>query len=438
MSLYSDLILKTLLLFKKNNKLKILKELNNNLKLDYDTMKNLQFKQIVNVLKDAYENIPFYKYWFDLHNVNINEINNWVTFEEKIPILTKKDIITHIDKFEHKTIKNFGTRTTGGSTGTPLKYNFSLKDKIYAEAIYLRGLSFGGYQLGNKIVYFGGGSLISTQKKKWSTKLYEKIFGLFVFSSYGVTDEDLKNILLTIQCNHIKFIRGYVSSVFLLADYAIKHNIQIQLKSAFVTSEMLFENQRKRIQLAFNCDVYDNYSLYDGGVSAYEMKNIGRVIDMERAYMEIDKSKDTEGRILATQFYNSVFPFIRYDTGDIGEISLEYTNSYPYRPILSKLYGRQTEYLLLNNKKIGSPVLTILMGRTKAEQYKIVQKNEETVELYIKKSESWTEIDEKNIIESFFDNCGKFNLKIIYVDVFVNENKHKIITREWNPESNSN
>ena len=78
------------------------------------------------------------------------------------------------------------------------------------------------------------------------------------------------------------------------------------------------------------------------------------------------------------------------------------------------------------------------MGRTKAEQYKIVQKNEETVELYIKKSESWTEIDEKNIIESFFDNCGKFNLKIIYVDVFLNENNHKIITREWNPESNSN
>ena len=201
---------------------------------------------------------------------------------------------------------------------------------------------------------------------------------------------------------------------------------------------MLFENQRKRIQLAFNCDVYDNYSLYDGGVSAYEMKNIGRVIDMERAYMEIDKSEGTEGRILATQFYNNVFPFIRYDTGDIGEISLEYTENYPYRPILKKLLGRQTEYLLLNNKKIGSPVLTILMGRTKAEQYKIVQKNEDLVELYIKKSESWSEIDEKNIKESLFDKCGKFKLKIIYVEVFVNENKHKIITREWNPESINN
>jgi phenylacetate-CoA ligase len=438
MSLYSKIILNTLLLFKKNNKLEVLKELNNNLKIDYITMKDLQFKQIVNVLKDAYENVPFYKYWFDLHKVDIKEINNWDAFEEKIPILTKKDIISHIDKFEHKTIKKFGIRTTGGSTGTPLKYKFSLKDKIYAEAIYLRGLSFGGYHIGNKIVYFGGGSLISNQKKKWSTKLYEKIFGLYVYSSYGITDDDLKKILNTIQTKHIKFIRGYVSSIFLLADYALKHHINIQLKSAFVTSEMLFENQRKRIQLAFNCDVYDNYSLYDGGVSAYEMKNIGRVIDMERAYMEIDKSEGTEGRILATQFYNNVFPFIRYDTGDIGEISLEYTENYPYRPILKKLLGRQTEYLLLNNKKIGSPVLTILMGRTKAEQYKIVQKNEDLVELYIKKSESWSEIDEKNIKESLFDKCGKFKLKIIYVEVFVNENKHKIITREWNPESINN
>jgi phenylacetate-CoA ligase len=183
MSLYSKIILNTLLLFKKNNKLEVLKELNNNLKIDYITMKDLQFKQIVKVLKDAYENVPFYKYWFDLHKVDIKEINNWDAFEEKIPILTKKDIISHIDKFEHKTIKKFGIRTTGGSTGTPLKYKFSLKDKIYAEAIYLRGLSFGGYHIGNKIVYFGGGSLISNQKKKWSTKLSEKIFGLYVYSS---------------------------------------------------------------------------------------------------------------------------------------------------------------------------------------------------------------------------------------------------------------
>ena len=50
-----------------------------------------------------------------------------------------------------------------------------------------------------------------------------------------------------------------------------------------------------------------------------------------------------------------------------------------------------------------------------------------------KKSINWTEKDEHNIIESFFDKCGKFNLKIIYVDVFVNENKHKFIIREWNP-----
>lgn len=434
MSLYKNLILNTLLLFKKNNKLEVLKKINQNLNVDYNSMKNLQFEQIVKVLNDAYENIPFYKYWFDLHNVDIKTINDWKTFEEKIPILTKKDIISNTDKFVHKTIKKFGTRTTGGSTGTPLKYKFSIKDKIYAEAIYLRGLSYGGYQLGNKIVYFGGGSLISNQKKKWSTKLYERIFGLFVYSSYGVTDEDLKAILKTIELKKIKFIRGYVSSIYMLADFALKNNISIQLKSAFVTSEMLFENQRKCIQTAFKCDVYDNYSLYDGGVSAYEMKGIGRIIDMERAYMEIDQSEGNEGRILATQFYNTVFPFIRYDTGDIGEISYKHIYKYPFRPILTKLLGRQTEFLFLNNKKIGSPVLTILMGRTKAEQYKIIQKDKDTVELHIKKSEEWTEMDEKNIIDSFFDKCGPFNLKIFYVDLFVNENKHKIISREWNPE----
>ena len=47
MNLYRNLILKALLLIKGNNKLEILEQLNKNIKLDYATIKEFQFQEIL-------------------------------------------------------------------------------------------------------------------------------------------------------------------------------------------------------------------------------------------------------------------------------------------------------------------------------------------------------------------------------------------------------
>ena len=109
--------------------------------------------------------------------------------------------------------------------------------------------------------------------------------------------------------------------------------------------------------------VFDTYGLNDGGVSAYEcQKHNGMHIDYERSILECADNnghniKNAEGKILATSLFNFAMPFIRYDTEDIGIISDNYCSCDCKRPLLIKMLGRKTDYLYLNGKYIGSPVL---------------------------------------------------------------------------------
>src|SRR5690606_36984109 len=65
------------------------------------------------------------------------------------------------------------------------------------------------------------------------------------------------------------------------------------------------------------------------------------------------------GRIIATGFDNSVMPFIRYDTGDLGILSQETNCKCGFiGKSLSKLEGRVQDYIILkDNTRISLTAL---------------------------------------------------------------------------------
>ena len=49
--------------------------------------------------------------------------------------------------------------TTGGSTGTPMKYLVSQRDRMLGGALLYRGWGYAGYELGDRMVFLAGMSL---------------------------------------------------------------------------------------------------------------------------------------------------------------------------------------------------------------------------------------------------------------------------------------
>lgn len=399
----------------------------------------LQISKFHKIVTYASENVEFYKKLYShitpsLKNfVDINDI-------EELPIVTKEQIIDHYEEFfQHKPPNKFVNVSTGGTTGTPLKYCIDKTALSYSKAKIINGFGYGGYVLGDKLATIAGGSLVSG-KYDWKKQAFHRyILGKRYFSSYDLSDNNINKYIGELNRWKPKFLRGYVSTMTIIADYLLRENISIKfdLKGIFTTSEKLNESQREIIMKAFKCPVFDNYGLHEGGISAFECSNhTGLHIDTINSFLEVVDNNgkriyDTVGRIIATDFYNYAFPFIRYETGDYGIMTQQKCvcgrNSYR----LISVIGRETDYLEINGTKIGSPVLTVVMGRCNIKQYQIHQINGNTVKFIISKKENYSKADEDFIKTSFLSYAKDANIVFEYVDIIkpYQGNKLKVVIR---------
>lgn len=410
---------------------------NENRGIDY--LKKQQDTLLRSLIKFSVQFVPYYKGLFNQLGLTPRDIQCAKDLE-KLPILTKKMIRNDPQSFlPTRNPKPYLANTTGGSTGVPLSYRMSEDSYARGVALQYRGWGFAGYRLGDKVSIIAGSSL-GGAPQSFKEKVRQYLMNARHYSSFGMSEADFYYYFSHMQRWQPQFLRGYASSLYLLAHYMEEKNLRLNyhLKGIFSTSEVLTSGQRLVIEKNFDTRVFDNYGLNDGGVSAYECReHNGMHLDLERAFMETvdDDGKQVTnrlGRILATDLYNYAMPFIRYDTGDLGVISDGKCPCGCERPLLKGVYGRTTDYLKLNGKLIGSPILTLLMSKVDVEHYQIVQRSPNELDLKIVRGKNFSEKDEKYIINSLEKHVGV--LKVNFVDVRLpakNQlHKHKFIINE--------
>jgi len=391
----------------------------------FERIKDQQEKQLKKLVEFVYKNVPYYTRLFDQICIKPSDITS-IKDLEKLPILTKQTIKKNWQNFIPKNINELKSLngSTGGSTGEPLKYRMSLNDYVRGISLLYRGWGYGGYKLGDKVAMIGGSSLIPSQKLELKMKIRDYFLNIRRYSSFEMSKENLTRYIHDMNKWKPDFLRGYPSSIYQIATFIRENNLKIkfQPKSIFTTAEKLFYNNRTLIEKVFGTKVFDGYGLNDGGISAYECEaHDGMHIDMERAILEVSDSNgkqiiNKEGKILATSLYNYSLPFIRYDTGDLGTISYSRCPCGCKMLLLTEIAGRITDSLKLNNIIIGSPVLTVLMGKFDIETYQIIQEKFNSIVCKIIKGKTYKKEDEEFIKKSFYSHVGKINIKFDYVN----------------------
>lgn len=419
--------------------IKFYKEFTRNNLLTIDHLKRDQDLAFVRLIDFCFDHVPYYKDLFrelgyrkdDFRT--INDLN-------KLPILTKAQIKQEKERFIPVNYPiDFVAGSTGGSTGEPLKYRMSVDCYCRGVALLYRGWGFAGYSLGDKVSIIAGASLVS-KKKTLKSKAQDFFLNVRHYSSYGMTEIDLDQYIKHIEKWKPLYLRGYASSIYLLAKHIEKENIRLthKLKGIFSTSEVLTENQRKSIERIFGVKVFDNYGLNDGGLSSFEcVEHNGMHIDMERSVFEVVdfdscSVENKIGKIIATNLHNYAMPLIRYDTGDLGLIDSTLCPCGNQRPLLKQLSGRVTDYLKINNRMIGSPVLTVLMGKINVESYQIIQKATNRILINYVSNDAMSENDRNFIVNSLSSHVGIFfiDFKKVTSGELQSENKFKFIINE--------
>lgn len=411
-------------------------KLKKNEQYSQEKLKRDQTQSIDTFISFCNNNIPFYQSKLSPKHQGGALCLNDISLLDKSDIIKNKSLL----ELESRDIGGYKTSQTGGSTGDPLQFRISKSCDDMGLAILYRGLSRGGYNLGDKIAVMAGGSLIS-KELNWKVKLTNRVMNIRKYSSYGVNDKLLYDYYKDIKAWKPRILRGYPSAIFEFAKFIEKNGLELYFDTVFTTAEMLSLQNRQYIERVFKATVFDCYGLNDGGITAFECtKHNGYHIDMERGYLEVvdeygKQVYDKEGRIVATSFLNYATPFVRYITGDLGVMTRKICSCGSPYPILKGLRGRVTDSLKINECLIGSPVLTVLMASSNALRYQFIQQAESLLDIILEVNERYDLEKEECFIKSSLESqVGKFQLNFIYdTERFIQSSggKHKIVINKF-------
>jgi phenylacetate-CoA ligase len=302
-------------------------------------------------------NNPFYQ-----ELVGSKSFNKW----NELPVLNKQNLQKPlIERLSNGySLKNSYVSKTSGSSGDPFIF---ARDK-YTHALFWASTAYryGWYGIDLNTSYqarFYGipMNFIGYQKERIKDFLSNR-FRLPIFDlSYPLLERFLKHF----RTKKFDYINGYTSSIVLFAKFLQQRNIVLKdvcpsLKACMVTSEMLFEEDKKLLQKQLGIPIINEYGASELDLIAFQNPEGEWQVNAETLFVEILDDNGVvlpygkKGRIVITSLFNKAHPFIRYDIGDIGILEKKGTLQ---KPILQQLIGRTNDVAVLPSGK-KAPGLT--------------------------------------------------------------------------------
>ena len=296
-------------------------------------------------MRHSYENIPWYSSKFRLHDV-ILDTDNPFTELSKLPILYKSEIReNHGDFCVSNVAKNSLMFTTSGTTGEPLTSYTSKNQWIIEQGIIWRQWKRAGYKFRDKVAIFRSHS----PKICEPSMRFDHLRNWVYFSAFRMDDKSIHEYVKFLLEWKPRFLRGYPSSLLILAQHAIRYRWKLpSVIAAFSASEAVHSSLRLTLLEAFGIPLFDHYGQAEISCMFHDCeKHEGMHLDWEYGLVELIPADDPGFyRIIATNLHNTSMPLLRYDTGDLAYGGWDKCSCGRSSPILKDLRGRSDDFLI--------------------------------------------------------------------------------------------
>ena len=313
--------------------------------------RRLSEKRLIRSIRNAYENVPFYRRKYDEAGVDINTIRTADDIK-RLPFVTKDEIRENFPQAIVARGVNVGAchySATTGSTGRSLPFIFTKKTFAFYIATGVRMYTMIGYRPWHRMTYI-----------KYTDLHYPRL-GPFFQTTHIKSTIPVEEQIAQLKESRPDLIIGYASLVYEVARRATPEDLKvIRPKFIGINSELSTQDQRNFISETFGCPVYDEYSTEETWMVASQCRRHNYHIFTDNVWVEFIDSKGQEvkpgemGEMVLTTTRSPAMPFIRYRIGDVGRYSAAECPCGLGFPLLEAFEGRADDCFILPSGKFVS------------------------------------------------------------------------------------
>jgi phenylacetate-CoA ligase len=297
-------------------------------RLPAEQLRAYQDERLREIVRHAYETVPFYRRRFDELKLKPQDIRGQADLP-KLPLLTRADIRANFAALRSTAVQPRAMRTghTSGTTGTPLTVGYDRDTVWMTYAVFDRHYRWAGLRMGrdgDRIAVARGNVIVPLTQRKPPFWRHNWTQRQLLLSSFHLSKNNLPAYFEALTEFQPAVLDGYPSTLYILAKYLLNRGERFKLRAAVTSSETLYDFQREAIEQAFECRVFDYFALAERAAFSSECdRHEGHHIAMEYALTEVTDdqgypvSRGAEGKLIGTTLHNRAMPLIRYATNDM-------------------------------------------------------------------------------------------------------------------------
>jgi phenylacetate-CoA ligase len=317
---------------------------------DFDTWpldKKLEYQrqELIKFISYANKNSKFYRRLYQ--GIDIASIKS-IEDLKVLPIVDKEMLRENIADVVTISRQGAVEGHTGGTTGKSLVVLMTPEDMMKRMAMLDHFKARVGFEhLKMKRATFNGKHIVPPNQKKKVFWRYNAACKQMIYSSFHITEENMKHYVESLNKFKPHAIDGFFMSMCDIAGYIERHNIKLEFQpiAIFPTSETLTHSGRELLERVFKCKVFDQYASSEGAPFVTECRNQTPHIELASGLFEHFEEGSDE--VLVTSFTTHGTPLIRYRIGD----SMKFANEKAsctcgiQAPIVLQIQGRRLDFL---------------------------------------------------------------------------------------------
>ncbi|MFT3759463.1 phenylacetate--CoA ligase family protein [Thauera sp.] len=381
-----------------------------------DRLERHRIEQLRAFLGQIGRTVPYYRGLFAREGFDPSRVDTLAALQA-LPFLTKSVIRANVEQLEAEGHGPLSRYNTGGSSGEPLIFYIGKSRKSHDVAAKWRATRWWGVDIGDpELVVWGSPVELGAQDR--IRQLRDTLMRSHLLPAFEMSPANLDRFVDTIRRARPAMLFGYPSSLSLIAQHARKKGIamdKLGIKVAFVTSEKLYDEQRRTIAETYGCPVANGYGARDAGFIAHECPSGSLHISAEDIIVETVRpdgspaARGEAGEIVVTHMSTADFPFVRYRTGDVGVLSDASCACGRGLPVLAEVQGRATDFVVAQDGTImhGLALIYTVRDLPGVERFKIVQHSRDLTEVLLVTNAQFDPASELRIMNDFKTRLGQ-------------------------------